>query len=54
MLRLSWPAVLFGGLFLLVVARWPLLLFRRSFFPVILFVGIIVLVGYRRRATSKR
>jgi hypothetical protein len=49
MLRLTWPAVVIGGAFLLLVARWPSLLLRRAFFPVILLVAIVTLAGYRRR-----
>jgi hypothetical protein len=49
MLRLSWPAILLAVAFIALVARRPGLLFNRAFFPVLLVMGIILLVGYRRR-----
>ena len=53
MLRLTWPAAILGGVFLLVIARFPSLLFRRAFFPVIVVVAIVFLAGYRRRARRR-
>jgi hypothetical protein len=49
MLRLSWPAIILGIAFVALVARKPGLVFNRAFFPVLLVMGIILLVGYRRR-----
>jgi hypothetical protein len=49
MLRLGWPAVILAVLFIALVARRPGLLFSRAFFPVLLVVGIVLLVGHRRR-----
>jgi len=50
MLRLSWPAVILAVLFIVLVARRPGLVFSRAFFPVLLVMGIVLLVGYRRRS----
>jgi hypothetical protein len=52
MLRLGWPAVILAVLFIALVARRPNLLFSRAFFPVLLVVGIVLLVGHRRRRRS--
>jgi hypothetical protein len=49
MLRLSWPAVILAVLFIVLLARRPGLLFSRAFFPVLLVMGIVLLIGYRRR-----
>ncbi|MBK9519912.1 MAG: hypothetical protein IPO09_21835 [Anaeromyxobacter sp.] len=49
MLRLGWPAVILGVLFIGLLARRPGLLFSRAFFPVLLLMGIVLLIGYRRR-----
>lgn len=49
MLRLSWPAVILAVLFIALLARRPGLVFSRAFFPVLLVMGIVLLVGYRRR-----
>jgi uncharacterized membrane protein YfcA len=54
MLRLSWPAVILAVLLVALLARRPDLLFRRAFFPVLLVMGIVILVGYRRRARRPR
>ena len=54
MLRLSWPALLLGVAFIALLARRPGLLFSRAFFPVVLVMGIVLLVGYRRRPPSPR
>jgi hypothetical protein len=52
MLRLGWPAVILAILFIALVARSPGLLFSRAFFPVLLVMGIVLLVGHRRRRRS--
>ena len=49
MLRLGWPAVILGVLFIVLLARRPGLLFSRAFFPVLVVMGIVLLIGYRRR-----
>lgn len=49
MLRLSWPAIILAVAFIALVARKPGLVFSRAFFPVLLVMGIILLIGYRRR-----
>ncbi len=54
MLRLSWPAMLLAVLFIALVARRPGLVFSRAFFPVLLVMGIVLLVGYRRRRPPGR
>lgn len=50
MLRLSWPVAILGVAFIALVARRPGLVFSRGFFPVLLVMGILLLVGYRRRS----
>ena len=54
MLRLSWPVALLGAAFIALLARRPGLLFSRAFFPIVLIVGGLVLVGYRRRPRGPR
>jgi hypothetical protein len=49
MLRLSWPVAILAFAFIVLVARRPGLVFTRAFFPVLLVMGIVLLVGYRRR-----
>lgn len=54
MLRLSWPAVILAVLLVALLARRPGLVLNRAFFPVLLVVGIVILIGYRRRGRRPR
>jgi hypothetical protein len=52
-LRLGWPVVILFTLFVVLVARRPGLVFTRGFFPVLVVMGILLLVGYRRRDRNR-
>lgn len=53
MFRLGWPVVLLAIAFVALVARKPGLVFSRAFFPVLLVMGIVFLLGYRPRARRR-
>lgn len=53
MFRLGWPVVLLAIAFVVLVARKPGLIFTRAFFPVLLVMGIVFLLGYRPRARRR-
>jgi len=49
MIRLPWPSLLVVLALVALLARRPGLILNRAFLPVLIVVGALLLVGYRRR-----